>query len=729
MEHVVFAKCAQLSRLFIFGGGLFFAVGALSPAEAVASCAQNQAVRVCSDINDPSSCADAASNGAISWECPGSTDYVSAKVPSGLAAFAIDVPVDTSNTMACRYVKNKSATPVFVPFRSPKEWNAFIANHPLNDIELKFCGRPTQLAIGPDVSACNSPSPAGVIAYLPSGTVNTREFRSQGATKDYIAAFTCSGNTADKALQIVSVTYLVAPTGLSGNRASNDVVYTPNTWVTSSNFAASGWTPTGSSFVVLAGCGTAWKTPVPGNNPQPNGTLCATNGSAPGVNVIAGTPVVDGLPQLSWTCSQLGTTLTPQNTASVTCTAPITASCGPANGTLTSTQPSGNANLCTFGTPQNMTSSISGGKHIWSWTCSCAGTCTPGYTTASCSASDSTTAQCGTANGQSLATEPSASPSTNLCLGGTASGVTALGPNNTGPWSWTCTGSTQASCSAKLSAGCGSADGTSFTASSPPTISTPNLCAAGNTASAPTGSGPWSWECMGSAGETASCSALLSANGVCGSDNGKVLSTPPTNLCSPASSPTVTKTAGGWSWKCPGSNGGSETNCSATEAPSTPACGPGAFVQITCNDPYYDVPPPSTADGKCSNGTPSAVVRKSATTVNTERYFRTGQLYWEWTCTANGTSIACQVPICSCPMCGFGADNTYTAASSTPPTGLSAWDYCMNGVLDPSYGIQAKDIIGSIYYNPNWTKWWIWNCKLVRDDGSVDSHTCHTPRK
>jgi hypothetical protein len=399
---------------------------------------------------------------------------------------------------------------------------------------------------------------------------------------------------------------------------------------------------------------------------------------------------------------------------------------------LTAVQPSGNSNLCTFGTPQNMTSTVSGGKHIWSWQCGCAGTCSPGYTTASCSATDSTAAECGTANGQALATAPSATPSTNLCTGGLNSGVTALGGGGTtGPWSWTCTGTTEVSCSANLSAGCGTANGTTYTSASPLLATATNLCATGNTmANFATNVTGWAWNCNGSSGETASCSALLSKDGVCGSDNGKVLMTAPTNLCSPATAVTVTKVSNGWTWPCAGSNGGSTANCAATEAPTTAECGPGAFQQITCPDDTIDVPPPATDEGKCTVGTPSVPTRIFGTATNTSKTYYSGHLYWEWTCATGTSSVKCQVPICSCAMCGLAFNNTSTGASATAPSGLSAFQLCVNGVYDSTYGMKSYTTNAATpYYNPTWFKWWVWRCILTRDDGSTNVHTCHVPRQ
>ena len=120
---------------------------------------------------------------------------------------------------------------------------------------------------------------------------------------------------------------------------------------------------------------------------------------------------------------------------------------------------------------------------------------------------------CGSSNGESLASTPAA----NLCTTGTASTV-----SGSGPWSWSCAGSnggTTATCSATkvasaqpVNGACGSSNG--GTVSTKPTA---NLCTAG-TASTVAGTGPWSWSCAGSSGgATASCSDTLASTGATGS--------------------------------------------------------------------------------------------------------------------------------------------------------------------------------------------------------------------
>src|SRR6185369_10281583 len=113
-----------------------------------------------------------------------------------------------------------------------------------------------------------------------------------------------------------------------------------------------------------------------------------------------------------------------------------------------------------------------------------------------------------------------------------------------------------------VSGACGTANGTTVT--TPPKS---NLCMTG-TASAVTGSGPWSWTCAGSnGGTTASCSAnrgLVVVNGTCGTSNGTtILSAPAANLCNAGTTSTVSG-SGPWSWTCAGSGGGTTASCTAS---------------------------------------------------------------------------------------------------------------------------------------------------------------------
>ncbi len=127
---------------------------------------------------------------------------------------------------------------------------------------------------------------------------------------------------------------------------------------------------------------------------------------------------------------------------------------------------------------------------------------------------------------------------------------------------------------------CGTANGGNDT-SAPST----NLCGTGTASAVASAAGGWTWTCAGSnGGTTASCSANLSAavNGACGAASGATYSSAPHTaafLCNSGTASAVTGT-NTWSWTCAGSNGGSTASCSATN------CSPvytGTWVAGACS--------------------------------------------------------------------------------------------------------------------------------------------------
>src|SRR5208282_4723650 len=120
----------------------------------------------------------------------------------------------------------------------------------------------------------------------------------------------------------------------------------------------------------------------------------------------------------------------------------VSGGCGSSNGADLTSAPT--ANLCSAGTA----SSVSG-SGPWNWTCAGSG----GGTTASCSALLEISGACGSANGVTASTAPTA----NLCSAGTASTVAG-----SGPWSWSCAGSNggaTALCSDSLKSSAGGSGG------------------------------------------------------------------------------------------------------------------------------------------------------------------------------------------------------------------------------------------------------------------------------
>lgn len=173
---------------------------------------------------------------------------------------------------------------------------------------------------------------------------------------------------------------------------------------------------------------------------------------------------------------------------------------------------------------------------------------------------------CGSSNGGTFGS----APTSNLC--GAGNGVATPAPSGSGPWSWTCGGSNGGSASATCSASqgsvngmCGSADGVAA-----PSAPSSNLCSAG-TASAVSGSGPWSWTCNGAnGGSDMSCSAPSSAgvNGTCGIAHNAIYGTYSTpgsgDMCATGTATSVGSMGqdGVLTWTCSGSGGGSNANCS-----------------------------------------------------------------------------------------------------------------------------------------------------------------------
>jgi hypothetical protein len=166
--------------------------------------------------------------------------------------------------------------------------------------------------------------------------------------------------------------------------------------------------------------------------------------------------------------------------------------------------------------------------------------------------------------GSSNGASLASAPATNLCSAGTATTVTG-----TGPWSWSCVGSkggTSAACSAQKLPSAQPVNGQCGPANgiAVSTAPTTNLCSAG-AASAVSGSGPWTWTCAGAnGGSTAVCGAPSSAavNGACGPANGAAVSTAPTTNLCSAGAASAVSGSGPWSWTCVGSNGGSTATCS-----------------------------------------------------------------------------------------------------------------------------------------------------------------------
>jgi len=185
---------------------------------------------------------------------------------------------------------------------------------------------------------------------------------------------------------------------------------------------------------------------------------------------------------------------------------------------------------------------------------------------------------CGTANGGSFTTLASDDPA--LCASGAVTGF-----GGSGPWTWTCSGSGGGTPSPTCTANIRTWTVSTTISGAGGTISAPAQSAVNHgsattftvtplggysiatvvgTTCTPTLQSGNTWT---SGAITADCTitASFSANpvsGICGSDNGRTLSSAPTNLCS-AGAATALVGNGPWTWSCQGSGGGTTANCAA----------------------------------------------------------------------------------------------------------------------------------------------------------------------
>ena len=118
---------------------------------------------------------------------------------------------------------------------------------------------------------------------------------------------------------------------------------------------------------------------------------------------------------------------------------------------------------------------------------------------------------------------------------------------------------------------CTVVNGSCGTANGVASASTPsaNLCSAGSNTTVTSSGNSWTWDCNGSYGTNASCSAPWIRAGACGTAVSiQATTTPTTNLCS-VGTPTVVTGTGPWNWSCSGVNGGTTTTCVGPALPCT----------------------------------------------------------------------------------------------------------------------------------------------------------------
>jgi hypothetical protein len=184
-----------------------------------------------------------------------------------------------------------------------------------------------------------------------------------------------------------------------------------------------------------------------------------------------------------------------------------------------------------------------------SWSC-------VGSTTISCSASRESdvvvNGLCGSING----TDATTTPVENLCITGTASAVSGLGP-----WSWTCSGVNGSTASCSTNYICGNANNSEFT-----NTPTSNLCSMGlaskvSETSSLTSDVLFKWTC-GEGDNKVNCSATKIINNICGLANGNSYSSAPNkNLCSRGTASTVSSGEVSFTWTC--TKGKNVAKCSA----------------------------------------------------------------------------------------------------------------------------------------------------------------------
>lgn len=277
---------------------------------------------------------------------------------------------------------------------------------------------------------------------------------------------------------------------------------------------------------------------------------------------------------------------------------------------------------------------------------------------------------CGPVNGTTVST----APVTNLCTSGSASAV-----NGTGPWYWSCNGfngGQNAQCSANPSGPTGTAGQCATPPNNRTYSSAPSLplCTIG-TASPSTlsGSGPWSWNCVGTA-STATCSAQYNAgNAECAipPHQGGYIATPSGPYCTVGTASPLTTTASGWDWSCVA--GTSTASCYATKTTTQ-------GINGQCGSANGVSSPTAPTANLCTVGTASTVTLPS----------QSGP--WSWSCQGTASTAQCSAPISgstAAPTASFMIDNGIQQVQSvTVPVGAFLtyrWSSFNGGIYSSTY--------------------------------------------
>jgi len=220
------------------------------------------------------------------------------------------------------------------------------------------------------------------------------------------------------------------------------------------------------------------------------------------------------------------------------------------------------ANYCSSGTEDSSPQFPQDGTYV-SWKCNGK----YGGNSPSCYAYHADDGVCGSLANTTSTAYPQGSgtdnwASSDFCSSGLQSSTPAY-PQEGNYSSWSCSGvysSTSASCAAYRgqSGTCGASNGGSYYLSSE--ITSP--CSSGSTLSVSPSGNSFVWSCNPIyVGSTASCTASLKKNGVCGNSGPYTSLSSGTCLVGTASG---LSGSGPWSWQCFGINGGNSAQCSAS---------------------------------------------------------------------------------------------------------------------------------------------------------------------
>jgi hypothetical protein len=307
------------------------------------------------------------------------------------------------------------------------------------------------------------------------------------------------------------------------------------------------------------------------------------------------------------------------------------AACGSANGTPTSTAPT--TNHCNPGSLSGMTET----SNSFDWTCLGSN----GGSNASCSAPKTLNGSCGSSDGETF----SSSPSAGLCQSGSASTVND-NESSTPRYTWTCYGTNGGSadyCSANyqspsVNGQCKSYDSyysSGSYASSQPATNSSNGCNAGNYADKTDSSTEWKWSCNGTDGGTQDqCTAERSpaVNGQCRPYNSGPYASQPTNSsygCNAGNYADKTDSSTEWKWSCNGTDGGTQDQCTAERSPAVNG-------QCKSYDSYY-------SSGSYASSSQPATNSSSGCNEGNYADKTDSSTEWKWSCngTDGGTQDQC----------------------------------------------------------------------------------------